>query len=126
MKMLRPSVRLLSRIKCTQRAGESAERNRLYDTTRWRERRKQHLAHFPLCVLCVRSGRCEPAVVLGHIFGHGTDWRDTFWTAPVQGLCAACNARKTALELRGGPVTRKTAPRSDRPARADLRDPPRD
>jgi 5-methylcytosine-specific restriction protein A len=121
MKMLRPSVRILSPRKRTQRTHENAERNRLYDTSRWRRLRELYFRHRPLCRMCESRGRIRAAHVLDHIHGHGPDWRERFWDVRgLQGLCRECHTEKTAAELAGGTRDRGTESGSGHPGVPDL------
>lgn len=65
---------------------------RLYDTTRWRKARALYLTGHPLCVMCSRAGRDEPANVVDHIIKHEGNvelfWDEKNWMA----LCASCHS----------------------------------
>ena len=58
------------------------------------------LSSHPFCTdpFLSHEGRLRPAVVLDHIIPHRGDY-DLFWAEwNWQGLCLACNDRKTALD----------------------------
>lgn len=68
---------------------------------RWRQARRQHLTANPLCVVCLESGRAEPATDVDHI----VPWRGNlslFWDpANWQSLCVRCHAQKTRSDQGG-------------------------
>ena len=58
----------------------------LYNTTRWRKRRAEHLQYNPLCVMCIEEGKTR----LGSIADHKTPHRgdlDLFFEGELQTLC---------------------------------------
>jgi 5-methylcytosine-specific restriction protein A len=63
----------------------------LYNNARWRARRRQHLLHHPLCVLCAGRGRIRAATHADHVALHGGDL-DKFWHGELQSLCATCHS----------------------------------
>lgn len=70
----------------------------LYDR-RWRKSRRVYLAHNPLCVMCEREGRIEPATVVDHKIPHKGSvalfWDRGNW----QGLCESHhNSDKQRME----------------------------
>lgn len=63
--------------------------------SRWRRARAMYLAEHPLCEICRRSGKLEPAAVVDHVVAHrsgGSFWDESNW----QALCKPCHDRKTA------------------------------
>ena len=86
------------------RSAAGTERQRLYQTARWRKLRKAHLATEPLCVHCQREGRVVQAAVVDHILGHDRpDWRERFFDpANLMSLCKPHHDRKTGRETHGG------------------------
>ena len=79
------------------------ERARLYNSARWRKRRRAFLREHPLCKPCEDRGLVIAATVVDHVDGHQhAGWRDRFWDeARWQPLCATCHAAKSAAELAG-------------------------
>lgn len=73
----------------------------LYNTARWRERRDAQLRQEPLCAMCSRAGRVEPATVADHVVPHRGD-RDLFWQGKLQSLCKTHHdSTKAQDEYRG-------------------------
>jgi hypothetical protein len=62
------------------------EYHHLYNTTRWRKIRKQHMTEYPLCVMCEQDGKVELARICDHIEPHKGD-EDRFYGGPFQSLC---------------------------------------
>lgn len=75
----------------------------LYNTTRWRARRKAQLDAEPLCRICKRQGRATPARVADHIKPHRGDLT-LFWCGDLQSLCKPCHDSTKAQEERSGKV----------------------
>jgi 5-methylcytosine-specific restriction protein A len=82
-----------------QRAVHGAAQRRsdpFYHTARWRRFSAWFLGLHPLCAVCDRDGRCEPATVTDHITPRRQlpqeQWLDE---SACQALCASCHARKT-------------------------------
>jgi 5-methylcytosine-specific restriction protein A len=74
-------------------------RERGYNT-RWEKARKTYLMRNPLCVMCQREGRVNPATVVDHIFPHKGD-QQLFWdTDNWQGLCKPHHDRDKQREER--------------------------
>jgi 5-methylcytosine-specific restriction enzyme A len=72
-----------------------------YDSHRWRKRRRAHLMREPLCVMCLRNGRVEPAAIADHIEPHNGNWT-AFITGALQSLCKTCyDSQKKVIEARG-------------------------
>lgn len=103
MKMLRLRTGPASDSKAAGRSAAGSDRQKLYQTSRWRKLRRAHLAQEPLCVHCKREGRTTPAVAVDHILGHNSpDWRDRFFDpANLMSLCTPCHAIKTKRESGG-------------------------
>lgn len=77
-------------------------KQRMYDSVRWRTSRRRHLAEHPLCVICERQGRTTAATVVDHTIPHKGDpllfWDRSIW----QSLCATCHSGiKRIQENRG-------------------------
>ena len=69
----------------------------------WRQIRAQVLAEQPLCLMCERLGRIEPAVDVDHIDNDSHNQsRDN-----LQGLCRSHHAAKSFAESQGGTFTLK-------------------
>ncbi|KKN04348.1 hypothetical protein LCGC14_1098270 [marine sediment metagenome] len=70
--------------------------SRPYDRAKWKRLRKMVLARDPLCVECETQGRVEASTHVDHITAlceGGTDHMGN-----LQGLCASCHNRKTAMQ----------------------------
>lgn len=64
----------------------------------WRRLRAQVLAEQPLCPICQKLGRLEPAVEVDHKDNNShNNARSNLW-----GLCASHHSEKTAAEMDGG------------------------
>ncbi|MEN3791836.1 HNH endonuclease [Fulvimarina sp. MAC3] len=77
------------------------KRNRLYGR-RWRTARAAFLSEHPLCTMCAKAGRTEPATVVDHVVPHKGDealfWDRSNW----QTLCEHHhNSEKAKIEIRG-------------------------
>src|SRR5262245_42233939 len=59
---------------------------KLYNSKRWKQRRKQQLQTQPLCAMCQASGRITAASVADHIIPHRGDER-LFYYGALQSLC---------------------------------------
>lgn len=77
------------------------DRQRLYNSTRWRKFRITYLASHPFCIECLRVGKYTPAEHVDHITPHRGD-PVKFWQGPFQPMCASCHSRKTLEEMREG------------------------
>ena len=74
---------------------------KLYDSTRWFHLRTYQLRLSPLCEMCLRQGRLEPANTVDHVVPHEGD-RVKFFMGKLQSLCFDChNGEKKFLENRG-------------------------
>jgi len=64
---------------------------------RWRKARLAYLRAHPLCVMCAKQGRDEPATELDHIIPHKGDMT-LFWDFEnnVQSLCRMHHSQKTS------------------------------
>lgn len=64
----------------------------------WRGARKRYLAAHPLCVKCMKEGRCVKATDVDHIIPHRGDmklfWNESNW----QPLCHRHHSMKTRRE----------------------------
>lgn len=78
---------------------ESEPWRALYDTQKWRKRRKAFLAEHPLCEDCDAAGLTELATTVDHRIPHrGNEvlfWDETNWGAK----CASHHSSKTAREV---------------------------
>jgi hypothetical protein len=73
----------------------------LYDSQRWRRRRRAWLRAYPLCVTCKAVGRIEAARVCDHVVPHRGDL-ELFHNGEIQGLCLEChNNTKQQMETKG-------------------------
>lgn len=74
------------------------DRDRFYDTQRWRRFRKWFLARHPLCEMdCAQQGRVTPATDVDHIkpLAEGGAPVDE---ANTRAACHSCHSRRTAME----------------------------
>jgi 5-methylcytosine-specific restriction endonuclease McrA len=58
----------------------------LYNTSKWRKIRKNHMAHNPLCIMCEARGKIILATICDHIIPHKGNV-DLFYSGPFQSLC---------------------------------------
>lgn len=73
----------------------------LYNTRRWKLRRKQQLESKPLCAFCMDMGKIIPASVADHVIAHKGD-EDLFFEGALQSLCETHhNSSKQKAEKRG-------------------------
>jgi 5-methylcytosine-specific restriction endonuclease McrA len=81
-----------------RRRGHEGQYSYLYRTKRWRAIREQQLREHPLCEICLKAGKIEPATVCDHIEPHKGNM-DKFWSGPFQSLSEHChNSVKKLLE----------------------------
>src|SRR3990172_9588656 len=76
------------------------ERQRLYNTARWRSIRVAQLARDPWCAECLRANIYTEATDVDHLERHEGD-PVSFFAGKLQSLCHACHSRKTAQEVFG-------------------------
>ena len=82
----------------TKRRGQW---DRWYNTKPWDRRRKLQLRQQPLCEICLREGRLEPAEIADHVQPHRGDY-NLFRLGPLQSLCKKCHDQtKHIVELKG-------------------------
>ena len=79
----------------------SREYQHLYNTTRWRRRRKAQLGAEPLCRYCASLGYITAARVADHIEPHKGD-ELLFFEGELQSLCTHCHNSVKAEKERGG------------------------
>jgi hypothetical protein len=78
------------------------EFKRLYNSARWKRLRAAQLAASPLCAMCVKLGRVNPAGVVDHKRPHRGDEELFFDAANLQSLCKLCHdGAKQQLEKTG-------------------------
>ena len=92
----RPSAR---QRKSKRQSSLPPEVARLYSTAAWRRRRDQQLRAERLCRACRKEQRVTEATVADHI-ERATD-EHSFWTGPLQSLCATHHASKRQAESNG-------------------------
>jgi 5-methylcytosine-specific restriction endonuclease McrA len=76
---------------------QTSERNRIYNTNRWKEYSKLFLKRNRLCVMCIADGKTQVSQVTDHILAikdGGSEWDP----ANHQGLCFTHHSIKTAQE----------------------------
>jgi 5-methylcytosine-specific restriction endonuclease McrA len=72
-----------------------------YGLSIWQRRRKAQLRAEPLCALCLKEGKAEPAKVADHIRPHRGNW-NAFRLGELQSLCQDHhNSLKRTTERRG-------------------------
>ena len=73
---------------------EWAERQKLYNSKRWRKLRARFLRDHPTCTRCGAASE-----VADHKYGHGPGWQERFWDVRMlQPLCKRCHSTKTNRE----------------------------
>jgi 5-methylcytosine-specific restriction enzyme A len=73
-----------------------------YNTRVWKQLRKHHLHHHPLCAMCQQAGHVVAATVVDHRTPHRGDWSLFTDRTNLQSLCAPHhNASKQREEARG-------------------------
>lgn len=88
------------------RAYHRAEWQHLYNDPRWKARRADLLAREPYCRECLRENRLTLATDVDHLIPHRGDER-LFFGGPLQPLCHAHHAAKTAREVNGRGAVKK-------------------
>ena len=85
--------------------GNSRQGGRGLNTNskRWRQIRAQVLAEQPLCLMCERLGKIEPAVDVDHIDNDSHNQS----RENLQGLCRSHHAAKSFAEAQGWTFTLK-------------------
>lgn len=79
------------------------ERDKRYNSTRWRRLRIEVLRDNPLCVHCKEKGIIRAAIVCDHIDNKLR--RSDFWNKNnLQGLCHKCHNKKSQLEKSMGGI----------------------
>jgi len=73
---------------------------RLYNSARWKQIRKEHLAKEPFCRECRKHGRQVLGNHVDHIEPHNNDEKK-FFAGPFQTLCLSCHTIKTNRERYG-------------------------
>lgn len=73
----------------------------LYNTRRWKLRRKQQLESKPLCAFCMDMGKIIPASVADHVIAHKGD-EDLFFEGELQSLCKHCHDRHKQRQEKAG------------------------
>jgi 5-methylcytosine-specific restriction enzyme A len=73
-----------------------------YTTQRWQRLRRHKLQTHPLCEICLKHQKIEPAVAVDHIIpinaAGGSPYPALDW---LMSLCASCHNRKTRGEQLG-------------------------
>lgn len=75
-----------------RRSAESARRQKLYGSRRWREFSRRYLAANPTCARCG-----APSQHTDHVAGGGPDGPGGYDPAACQPLCHPCHSHKTAI-----------------------------
>ncbi len=83
------------------RSKKAAAYRSYYNTSIWKQIRRNQLASNPLCRMCEADGRLTPATVCDHIEPHKGDW-ELFTGGPFQSLCNPCHSRHKQREERTG------------------------
>lgn len=68
---------------------------KFYHSARWKGLRDWFLTQHPLCEVCLREGRVEPAKIVDHIV-EIKDGGARYDTDNLQALCDACHNKKTS------------------------------
>lgn len=72
--------------------------NKMYQSIRWKKRRKRYLSKNPWCAECLKNKRLTYAEILDHIIPHKGDWDLFINPDNLQGLCAKCHGLKSQKE----------------------------
>lgn len=75
---------------------------KLHNTTSYRKIRAWKLTQFPLCELCLMSGRVTPATEVHHILTVEDYPEETENLMYLQSLCAECHDQVRAKGVEGG------------------------
>ncbi len=78
-----------------------------YTTQRWQRLRRLKLQDKPLCELCIKIGRIEPATVVDHIIPIKSGGDPFPGLDRLMSLCASCHNQKTRCEQIGEDYTIK-------------------
>ena len=76
------------------------ERDKLYNSAKWRNYRRRHLMTNPMCTLCLEISIAEEARHLDHIIPRGAGGPDYPTPNGVRGLCHSCHSQVTAEYLK--------------------------
>jgi 5-methylcytosine-specific restriction endonuclease McrA len=71
---------------------------KLYNSTRWRSLRKQHIISNPLCVVCKKNNKVKEAAVVDHII-EIADGGKMFDPSNLQSLCDPHHRSKTSIAV---------------------------
>jgi len=88
------------------------ERNKLYNSTRWKSERRKHLDNNPWCVKCGKKANTVDHSKMHHIGidEFGNTWLDYFWMSEFyRSYCQSCHSRKTTQEDQQNKPQRMTA-----------------
>ena len=91
--------RVLSRF---DRSAEANEYRRLYNRSRWRKLRRDHLDANPFCKFCEAQQRVTLAKVVDHVTPHRGSEDLFFDPLNLQGLCKPHHDASKAQQERGG------------------------
>lgn len=73
---------------------------KLYNSKRWKEGRRQQLDDQPWCADCLKAGRYTKATDVHHKDPHMGD-EVKFWAGPFESLCHRHHSKYTAYEING-------------------------
>ena len=74
---------------------------KLYKSARWQRLRSHQLRQQPLCEICLKHGKLEPATIADHVVMHEGDTAK-FYMGKLQSLCVVCHdGDKKFFENRG-------------------------
>lgn len=73
---------------------------KLYNTKRWQDHRKEQLSKEPWCAKCLRANIYVPATDVHHVDPHRGDLVK-FFTGKLESLCHPCHSEETQKETRG-------------------------
>jgi len=72
-----------------------------YSTRRWERVRKLKMQYEPLCQLCLKQGRIEPAAAVDHVVPINRGGAPFPALDGLMSLCASCHNQKTRHEQLG-------------------------
>lgn len=73
----------------------------LYNTKRWKHKRREQLERQPLCAFCMSMGKIVRASVADHVIAHKGD-ESLFFDGETQSLCKHCHDRHKQRQEKSG------------------------
>lgn len=79
-----------------QRTRSDKDRQRFYQSEKWRRCRKRFISQHPLCADCEEQGRLTEAEEVHHKIDLADAPELAYEPSNLQGLCKSCHSRRTA------------------------------